>query len=41
MIEKVVPFTAENMQQCIDLYLDVFTKSLGVNHGRKNQLKKG
>ncbi|WEA42566.1 GNAT family N-acetyltransferase [Priestia aryabhattai] len=26
MIEKVVPFTAENMQQCIDLYLDVFTR---------------
>ena len=26
MIGKVVPLTAENIQQCIDLYLDVFTE---------------
>ncbi len=26
MIEKIVPLTAENMQQCINLYMNVFTK---------------
>ncbi len=26
MIEKVVPLTGENMQQCINLYMNVFTK---------------
>ncbi|WP_279620423.1 hypothetical protein NQ126_015510 [Priestia megaterium] len=27
MIGKVVPLTAENMQQCINLYMNVFTKT--------------
>ncbi|MEK1829757.1 hypothetical protein AAAC51_13650 [Priestia megaterium] len=41
MIGKVVPLTAENMQQCINLYMNVFTKNLGMSRGQRNQLEKG
>ncbi len=41
MIGKVVPLTAENMQQCINLYMNVFTKNLGMSRGQRSQLEKG
>ncbi|MGG2087534.1 GNAT family N-acetyltransferase [Priestia aryabhattai] len=39
MIGKVVPFTAENMQQCIDLYLDVFTRKPWNEHWTEEAAK--